>query len=58
MFNDYDIMQLLGGGFDYTYLHVIHTRGGILVAWHYTSWSASNISTRLYSLSVPTLGYR
>jgi exonuclease III len=34
VFNDHDIMQLLGGGFDYTHLPVIHTRGGILVAWH------------------------
>jgi exonuclease III len=51
VFNDCDIMQLMGGGFDSAYLTVIHTRGGIIVAWHSASWSTSNISTRLYSLS-------
>jgi hypothetical protein len=26
--NDFDVMQILGPGFDYVYLPTVHTRGG------------------------------
>jgi exonuclease III len=32
--NDFDIMQLLGPSFDYFYLPMAQTQGGILIAWH------------------------
>jgi hypothetical protein len=50
VFSDYDIMQLLGRGFDYYFLPMIQTHGGILLAWRTASWSASSISSRSYSL--------
>jgi predicted DNA binding protein len=50
VFSDYDVMPLYGRGFDYSYLHAIHTRGGILLAWRSSSWSATSISSRSYSL--------
>jgi exonuclease III len=37
----YDVIQLLGSGFEYVYLPVIHTCGGILVAWHAAVWVTS-----------------
>jgi exonuclease III len=30
---DYDVIQILGHGFDYFCLPAEHTRGGILLAW-------------------------
>jgi hypothetical protein len=30
--SDYDVMQILGAGFQYVYLPGVHTRGGVLVA--------------------------
>jgi exonuclease III len=29
----FDLMQIVGAGFDYFFLPVVQTRGGILVAW-------------------------
>jgi hypothetical protein len=51
VFSDLDIMQLLGRGFDYSYLLVIHARGGILLAWRSSYCSMSSISSRSYLLS-------
>jgi hypothetical protein len=48
---DFDIMQILGARFDYAYLPVDGTRGGILVAWLPSIWSISNVSCLDYSLS-------
>jgi hypothetical protein len=52
MIDDYTLCQLLGSGFDYEFLPVIHLRGGILVAWKAAEWSASCISIRSFSISV------
>jgi exonuclease III len=41
---DFDIMQILNARFDYAYLPVDGTRGGILVAWLPSIWSISNVS--------------
>jgi exonuclease III len=46
------VMQVLGIGFDYSFLSSVGTRGGILVAWRASSWSASSISTQRYSVLV------
>jgi exonuclease III len=43
--SDFDIMQILGAGFDYFFLPVVQTRGGILVAWKPSAWNVSNTST-------------
>jgi hypothetical protein len=50
--SDFDLMQTMGNGFDYSYLPVVHTRGGILIAWHAIAWLVSSISVRTYSVSV------
>jgi hypothetical protein len=42
---DYNVMQLLGVGFDYFFLPAMQTRGRILVVWHANSWVASNPSS-------------
>jgi hypothetical protein len=44
-------MQIFGMGFDYAFLPVVQTRGGIIVAWSFAIWSLSRISHCLYSLS-------
>jgi exonuclease III len=49
---DYDILQVLGLGFEYFYLPASQTRGGILVAWHSSSWVVSNTSSRRFSVSL------
>jgi exonuclease III len=36
VFTDYDVMQHLGRGFDYSFLPTIQTCGGILLVW----WSS------------------
>jgi exonuclease III len=51
----YDIMQMFGPGFDYSFLPADHTRGGIIVAWRSSVWSLSSVSTRTYSLSANVL---
>jgi hypothetical protein len=50
--NDFDVMQILGPRFDYVYLLVFHTRGGILVAWKGAVWSVSSASTGTFSVSI------
>jgi exonuclease III len=35
--SDFDIMQILGAGYNYVFLVASHTRGGILVIWLSTS---------------------
>jgi exonuclease III len=49
--SDFDIIQLLGTGFDYVYCLAIHIRGGILVAWRSNVWSVSSSSIHLFSVS-------
>jgi hypothetical protein len=49
--NDYDILQMLGQGFDYVFLPSIQTHGGILIAWSRSSWSVSNIAMGSYSVT-------
>jgi exonuclease III len=48
---DFDIVQILGESFDYAYLLVDDTRGGILVAWLPSVWSFSNILCQNRSIS-------
>jgi hypothetical protein len=50
--SDYDAIQLLGSGFEYVYLTVVRTRGGILVAWHAVVWVTSGSSTWPFLVSV------
>jgi hypothetical protein len=50
--NDFLVMEIVGPGFDYAYLSTEQTRGGNLVAWRNSMWSAINVSTRPYSVSV------
>jgi hypothetical protein len=50
--SNYDVIQLLGSGFEYVYLPAIHTQGGFLVAWCASVWVASRSSTQLFSVSV------
>lgn len=47
----FDVMQILGAGYDYTYLPAAGTRGGILVAWKASAWSVTHICPRTYSTS-------
>jgi hypothetical protein len=47
----FDIMQIVGAGFDYFYHPAISTRGGILVAWQASTWSVSCTSIRWFSVS-------
>jgi exonuclease III len=49
--SNFDIMQILGAGYDYVFIPASHTRGGILVAWRSTSWTVSNVSMHYYSVS-------
>lgn len=49
--SDFDVIQILGSGYYYTYLPVAGTRGGILVAWKSTVWSVTHIRPRTYSIS-------
>jgi exonuclease III len=50
-FSDFDIMQLLGSGFEYSYLPAAQTRGGVLLAWRSSSWTVSCSSVRRFSVS-------
>jgi hypothetical protein len=50
-FSDFDIMQLLGSSFEYSYLPVGQTRGGVLLAWHSSSWTVSCSSVHRFSVS-------
>jgi hypothetical protein len=52
-------MQLLGSGFEYSYLLVDQTHGGILLAWRSAVWSVGAISIKVISLSAklrPVMG--
>lgn len=49
--SDFDVMQILGPGYDYSYLPAEGTRGGILVAWKASIWSVTHIRPRTYSIS-------
>jgi hypothetical protein len=51
VFNDCDVLQLLGHGFDYAFLPSVQTRGDILIAWLCASWSVSSVSTGSYSIT-------
>jgi exonuclease III len=48
---DFDVIQILGPGFDYAYLLAVNTHGGILLAWRSSVWVISNPPTKMYSLS-------
>jgi hypothetical protein len=50
--NDFDLLQILGHGFDYIYPPSVNTSGGILVSWKASPWLVSNPSMGAYS--VPT----
>jgi exonuclease III len=50
--NDFDVMQILGPGFDYVYLPTLHAIGGILVTWKSVVWSVSSASIRTFSVSI------
>jgi hypothetical protein len=51
LISDYDVNQFIGSGFDYAFLPIVGTRGGILIACRSSSWVTSGTSARLYSLS-------
>jgi hypothetical protein len=46
----FDVMQIVGAGFDYFFLPAVHTRGGILVAWQPTVWMVSCTLARQFSV--------
>jgi exonuclease III len=48
----FDVIQLLGHGFDYSYHPAAQTRGGVLVAWRSSIWSTSSSSIQDFSVSV------
>jgi hypothetical protein len=47
---DYDIVQLIGLGFDYSFLPSDQSCGGILVAWSNAVWACSTASSRRFSV--------
>jgi hypothetical protein len=47
---DFDVIQILGSGFNYDYLPIVQTRGGILLGWCNSAWVVANPSTRSYSI--------
>jgi exonuclease III len=48
----YNILQILGPGFEYFFLPACQTRGGILVAWRSLSWVITNTSLRRFLVSL------
>jgi hypothetical protein len=48
----FDLLQILGTGFDYIFLPAIDTYRSILVAWNPSCWMASNPHLGTYSASV------
>jgi hypothetical protein len=50
--DDYGVMQLVGAGFDYSYLPSSGTCGGIPVAWKAACWAVSNTIHSCYSMSI------
>lgn len=51
LIDDYLNAQIVGAGFDFTFLPAVGTRGGILVAWRASTWAFININRRTFSLS-------
>jgi hypothetical protein len=49
--SDYDVILILGHGFDYFYLQADHTGGGILLPWCSSAWSMASRSSKSYSVS-------
>jgi exonuclease III len=50
--DDYGVMQLLGVGFEYSYLPSTETHGGILFVWKAVCWAISNTIHSHYSVSI------
>jgi hypothetical protein len=48
----FDIMQIVGPGFEYFYLPTEQTRGGTVIMWCSSMWSASNTSVQVFYISV------
>jgi exonuclease III len=48
--SNFDIMQLLGPSFEYTYLPAAQTRGGVLLAWRSSSCIVSCSSVHHFSI--------
>jgi hypothetical protein len=46
------VISICGTGFEYSFLHVVGTRGGIVVAWRTSSWSVSQENMSRHSLSL------
>jgi hypothetical protein len=49
--SDFDIMLILGMGFEYAYLPIVQPQGGILVVWHSMFWLVTNPLTTTFSAS-------
>jgi exonuclease III len=49
---DFDVIQIVGAGFDYCYLPAVGTHGGILVAWRSSVWSVSSSMCHTFSVSI------
>jgi hypothetical protein len=49
---DFDLIQIIGPGFEYAFLPVEHTWGGILIMWKSVVWSGSSASSSQFSVSV------
>jgi exonuclease III len=47
----YDLIQIVGPGFDYFYLPTEGTCGGIMLAWRSTIWLVASTSTQVFSIS-------
>jgi exonuclease III len=50
--SDFDLVQLIGAGYEYSLLLAAGSCAGILVAWKSSTWSASKVSMRSYSVLV------
>lgn len=48
--SDFDILQILGSGYDFVYLPAVGTRGGILVTWKASAWSVTHVRPCTYSI--------
>lgn len=48
----FDVIQIVGSGYDFAYLLANEAKGGILVAWKASTWGASLIRSETYSISV------
>jgi exonuclease III len=52
---DYDMLQMIGSGYDYFCLSTVQTRGGILVALRRDTWSVSLYSVLSFLVSAKFL---